>query len=638
MVLRTGPNGFAKGGGMTSGKTSDGAAALGQNRPIEVQIGVECAGERSVEGIEAGRRWSGAGMLGRWRCRAIAGAAGDVGPGLPPLVARVLAGRGLDGERAAEFLKPTLMQMHDPSLMPDADRAAERILTAMRAGEPIVIYGDYDVDGVTATSILFHVIKAIDAAALVTTYVPHRVEEGYGLNAEAIAELAKGGARVIVSVDCGVTAVGPAKVAREHGVDLIITDHHNPPASEAELPEAYAVVHPRRPGSKYPYGELCGAGVAFKLAWRLGTMAAGGGKVPGPVRALLLDLLALASLGVIADVVPLTGENRVIARFGLSRVKTSPLIGLAALVEASGLSGENVNAEDVGFKLGPRLNACGRMGHARDAVELFTVAGPERAAEIAAMLCTQNDARRKTERAIFEEADAMAIEAGMTGPDRRAIVLAKEGWHPGVVGIVCSRLVERYHRPTILMHRSDGMCGGSGRSIDGYSLHAGLEHCRDLLTSFGGHDMAAGMKLTDGNLPAFVEAFTSHANARIAPSDLVGTFEYDCDASLAEVDFEGVSGLECLSPCGRENPSVRVRLVGVRVIARPEVFGKQNTHLSLRVGDHSGRSMRLVGWGWAERRDRLAVGMTIDALIAPRISVWNGDRRIEGEIADLMVR
>lgn len=581
------------------------------------------------------------GILGRWRRRSASiipsGIPVPDAPRLHPLVARVLAGRGLVGASAADFLKPSLLHLHDPSLMPDADRAAARILAAAHAREPIVIYGDYDVDGVTATSILFHTILALAPAAVISTYVPHRASEGYGLNSDAIAQLARSGARLIISVDCGITAIEPARVARAMGVDLIITDHHNPPASDADLPDAYAIVHPRRPGSKYPYGELCGAGVAFKLAWRMATMAAGGARVTPSVRTLLVDLLALAALGVIADVVPLIGENRVIARHGLARIKSSALVGLAALVEASGLSGESVNAEDVGFKLAPRLNACGRMGHARDAVELFTLATPERAAEIAAMLCAQNDARRRTERAIFEDAAAMAVEAGMTLPDRRAIVLANEGWHPGVVGIVCSRLVERYHRPAILLHRDAGVCSGSGRSIDAYSLHAGLEHCRDLLLSFGGHDMAAGLKISDANLPAFVEAFTAHANARIAPEDLVGTFEYDCEADLAEIDFESIGGLDCLSPCGRENPSVRLRLTGVRVLSPPECFGKENRHLSVRVGDRSGRTMRLVGWGWAQHRDRIVPGKEIDALIAPKISVWNADRRVEGELVDVAV-
>jgi single-stranded-DNA-specific exonuclease len=269
---------------------------------------------------------------------------------------------------------------------------------------------------------------------------------GTGSMKRRSARLSRKGARLIVSVDCGVTAREPARVARELGVDLIITDHHNPPATVEELPDAYAVVHPRHPLSTYPFGELCGAGVAYKLAWRLCTLACGSERIDPAMRELLLELLAPCALGVIADVVPLVDENRVIARFGLAKVKTSQIAGLRALVKASGLDGEKVSAEDVGFKLAPRLNACGRMGHAREAVELLTTAKGERAAEIAADLTRKNDERREVERRIFEEAAAMAQERGMTSPECRAIVLANASWHTGVVGIVCSRLVEKFHR------------------------------------------------------------------------------------------------------------------------------------------------------------------------------------------------
>jgi single-stranded-DNA-specific exonuclease len=576
----------------------------------------------------------------RWRQRPAHPSAGaelpDAG-GLAPLVREILFRRGVTGA-ARGFLEPSLKDLHDPSLIPDLDKAAARVLAALRAKEQVVIYGDYDVDGVTATAILFHTFAAIAPGADVRTYVPHRLEEGYGLNCDAITELARGGARVIVSVDCGITALEPALTARAAGVDLIITDHHNPPASMADLPDAFAVVHPRRPDSTYPFGELCGAGVAYKLAWRLATLAAGGDRTTPDLRDLLIQLLALTSLGVIADVVPLVGENRVIARHGLSRIKHSPLIGLRALVEASGLGGENVNAEQVGFQLAPRLNASGRMGHARDAVELFTRADEARAAEIAGMLSKQNEERRKTERRIFEQAAELAERSGMTGADRRAIVLAHEEWHPGVVGIVCSRLVEKYGRPTILMQRHDGLCHGSGRSIDGFSLHAGLEGCKHHLVSFGGHDMAAGLKLREDNLDAFIEAFVSHANDRIAPEDLVATLDFDCAASLGALDGTTVAQLDRLAPFGRENPPVRLHLSGLRVVYGPDVFGKENKHLSVRAVDAAtarGSPVRLFGWNWAEHRDRFRIGTSFDAIVVPRLNTWNGRTSVECEMLDI---
>jgi len=557
-----------------------------------------------------------------------------------PLLERILQARGLaDSQESARFLEPSLRHLHDPSLIPDLDRAADRLLRAAAAGEPIVIYGDYDVDGVTATAILYHTLLTLHPSAGVSTYVPHRLEEGYGLNTGAISELAARGAKVIVSVDCGVTALAPALAAREAGVDLVITDHHNPPAREEDLPRAYAVVHPRRPGSTYPFGDLCGAGVAYKLAWRLATLACGSQRVAEPIRVLLLELLALAALGVIADVVPLTDENRVIARFGLARIKHSTIPGLRALVEAAGLAGENVKEEDVGFTLAPRLNACGRMGHAREAVELLTTADRARAAEIAQRLTRLNDERRATERAIFERAVELAQLAGMTEPNCRAIVLADPSWHAGVVGIVCSRLVERFHRPAILMCRGDDGCHGSGRSVDGFSLHAALSECAGHLVQFGGHDMAAGLRLESDRLADFVRDFTHVANRCIPPERLIGRAGFDADAQIRELSLDVVRRLEHLGPFGRENPSVRVRMQGLRVAMRPETFGRNNAHLSLRVVQEPGVNapvMRLFGWSWGERASKFPPGACIDALVTPRISTFRAPC-VECEIADIRV-
>lgn len=555
-----------------------------------------------------------------------------------PLVQRILIGRGLATQETLEtFLNPTLRQLHDPSLMPDMDKAAARLIEALRRDEKVAIYGDYDVDGVSATAILFHTFRALAPSCDAVCYVPHRLEEGYGLNTEAIRELGDAGARVIVTVDCGVTAIEPAQAARALGIDLIITDHHNPPQTSADLPEAYAVVHPRHPESDYPFGELCGAAVAFKLAWRLATMWCGAGKVTDQLRALLLDMLPLAALGVIADIVPLVDENRVIARAGLTRIKHTPLPGLRALIEASGLSGEAVDAEDVGFKLGPRLNACGRMGHAREAVELLTTARGERAMEIARMLTRLNESRRATERAIFEQALELAEAKGMTGPDRRAIVLAHEGWHAGVVGIVCSRLVERFHRPTILLSIDGDTCHGSARSVEGFNLHQALTECSQFLSTFGGHDMAAGMKLPLTNLHPFTDSFVEVCNAALRPHDLVANYRYDCDVSLAELTMREVRSLGAISPFGRNNPAVTVRLRGVRVAGSPGTFGQYNKHLELFVSPGPGQAaLRCIGWHWAERRSLIPQGATIDALVRPQINTW-GKGRVEAELVDVMV-
>ena len=564
-----------------------------------------------------------------------------------PLVDRVLAARGVgEPELARTFLGPRLVDLHDPSLIPDMDRAAARILDALARRETIVIYGDYDVDGVTATAILFHMIRHLRPDADVRTYVPHRMEEGYGLNVEAIRSLAEQGAKVIVSVDCGVTSIEPALEAGRLGVDLVITDHHTPPTCTEALPRAYAVVHPRRPDSAYPFTDLAGAGVAYKLAWRLATMQAGNAKVDPPTRRLLVELLTYAALGTIADVVPLLGENRVIARHGLERIQhvglddvTSGVFrGLRALVCASGLDGERVDAFDVGFKLAPRLNASGRMGHAREAVELFTRADDERAAEIAKHLTEQNNLRRGVERAIFERAVELAEAAGMHHEACRAIVLADADWHPGVVGIVCSRMVQRFGRPTILMRMHDGECHGSARSIDGFNLHAALERCSHLLDRFGGHDMAAGLGLRATRLPEFVEAFTAVANERIPPEHLVPLIPVDCEAGVDELTPESVRELERLGPFGRGNPPVRLLLRGVRLVSPPRTMGAFAKHLALEVaGGTSGRRMRVVAWDWGQRAGVLHAGCGADLVVEPRLSTWNGVTSVEPTLSDLCV-
>jgi single-stranded-DNA-specific exonuclease len=557
--------------------------------------------------------------------------------GTGDLVSRILAARRIAGCEAGAFLDPSLKHLCDPSLMPGLDAAAVRMLDAVKRGERVVIYGDYDVDGITATAILFHTLRAIAPDADVATYVPHRLEEGYGLNAEAIGQLGAEGARLVVSVDCGITAIEPARVARACGLDLIITDHHNPPRDDRELPDALAIVHPRRPGSAYPFPHLSGAGVAYKLAWRLLTMHSGAAKLPPPHRELLLALLAFAALGTIADVVPLVGENRVLARFGLGRIKQAPFPGLRALVEASGLAGENVDAEHVGFILGPRLNAAGRMGHAREAVELFTVAQGERAAEIAGSLTRLNNDRRATELRIADQAAELAEARGMTAPSRRAIVLAHEDWHQGVVGIVCSRLVERFCRPTILMQRREGRCHGSGRSIRGFSLHEALTCCAARLTRFGGHDMAAGVELASDGLDAFAEDFIAHANARLTRDDLVKRLTLDCDAAIAEMTPEAVSRLESLAPFGMENPRPKVRISGAKLSSRAMPLGSGGRHAAISV-TQDGRGMRIVGWNWGERLGELPAGVSLDLAVAPKVSRWNGRVSVEPELVDLAVQ
>lgn len=561
----------------------------------------------------------------------------DLGSGFEPVVARFLIARGyVDPEAIAAYTNPQLTALHDPSLLPGLDRAASRILEAARAGKPIVIYGDYDVDGITATAILFHLVRAVAPNAKISTYVPHRLDEGYGLNVEAISALVEQGASLIVTVDCGVTSMDPVRTALHAGIDLIITDHHQLPPDGSPLPPAYCIVHPDLPGSSYPFAELCGAGVAFKLAWRIATLAKGAGRVGPELRELLLDLMALAALGTIADVVPLVDENRVIARFGLRRLRSTQLVGLQAMLKQSGLTGEHVDAEQVGFVLAPKLNAIGRLGHAAEAIEMLTVASPERAAEIAQTLAHLNDQRKRTERVIVEQANQMAQDAGMTSESSRAIVLAHEDWHPGVVGICCSRLVGLYHRPTILLCLDGDTCKGSGRSIDGFDLHGALVTCSEHLQQFGGHPMAAGLTLKTANLDSFAEAFRSIASQRLTDENMERSLTVDCEATAAELSPLATRQLQALGPFGRGNRSPRILLRNVRVSRRPETFGARGAHLSvhIRSGD---REMRLVGWRWGARHSKIASGARVDIVVEPKLNSWNGRTTVEPTLCDLRI-
>ncbi len=568
-----------------------------------------------------------------------------------PLVARILRARGLVGPEASAFLEPSLKQLHDPALLPDLDRAAARLLDALRRDEQIVIYGDYDVDGITASAILYHTLHAVapgispstaaGGSARVKTYVPHRLDEGYGLNTKAIQALANEGANVIVSVDCGVTAVDPALAARDAGATLIITDHHTPPARVEDLPQAFAVVHPLRPGATpYPDPSLSGSAVAFKLAWRLATMAAGSERVGDAMRGLLLDLLALASLGVIADVVPLRGENRAIARAGLAKMRHTRFEGLNALIEASGLGNAKIHEEDVGFKLAPRINAVGRLGHAREAVELLTTAQGVRAAAIAEELTRLNERRQAEQRDIVEIACELAEMHGMTGPDKRGIVLAHKDWHQGIVGIVCSKLVEKYARPTILMQDHGEFCQGSGRSVEGFSLHGALCRCSEHLAHFGGHDMAAGVKVATSQLPAFTEAFLAACNEGLGQGELVASTRYDTTADLSELSMQCLTHLRQLAPFGSANPSVVLRVGPLKVLGRPTTFGAQGKHLSINArsgaSTSGGAAMRFYAWNWGEHLRAIPEGASIEALVTPKISDFSG--RVECEIRDVVVR
>ncbi len=539
-------------------------------------------------------------------------------------------------EAAEAFLRPNLKMLAEPGLLPGLTAAAQRIARAIREKEKIVIYGDYDVDGITGTAILWHAITLLGGNP--ATYIPHRLEEGYGLNADAINQIIDNGAKLIVSVDCGITGIAEAKIARERGVEMIVTDHHEWHAdSEGKplLPECFSIVHPRLKGeAEYPNPFLSGAGVAFKLAWAIGQAAGGQERVSQTYREFLIEATALAALGTIADVVPLVGENRALAAFGLGGLRESKLTGLRALIESAALSGKKLDSYHVGFLLAPRLNACGRMGHAALAVEMLTTATEDRAREIAAYLDEQNRARQDLEKKILGEAMAQ-IEANHWGDStHRALVLAGEGWHAGVIGIVAARIVDRFRRPTVMIALSNGVGQGSARSVAGFHLSKSLERCKEYLLAWGGHEMAAGLRIQSDRVEAFREALDGAARETVTDEMLVPQLRLECVADLGQMTEALVTEMRRLGPFGHGNPRPVLCVRDVSVAAVPRRVGKTGEHLQLIVKQGQ-RSIRCIGFRYGELFDRLGPGTKIDLAVEPSLNEFNGRRNVELEIKDL---
>lgn len=547
-----------------------------------------------------------------------------------PLVATVLHHRGAaDVDSGMRFLRPSLNHLHDPAELPGCEQAAERIAKAVADGEKIVIYGDYDVDGMTAVAILHRCLAMVGASP--EFYVPHRLEEGYGVNDEAIDSLIAEGAKLIVTVDCGITAVDSLARARQAGVDVIVTDHHRPGET---LPDVAAIVHPDLPGQSYPNPDLCGAGVAFKLAWQLAREITGARRVDRQMREFLLDATCLAALGTIADVVPLRGENRALAVFGLRGLPQSHHPGLMALLESTNLTGETLDAYHVGFRLAPRLNACGRMGHARLAVELLTDAPSERAGEIARYLAQQNTQRQKTEREIAAEAIEM-VRAGGDLDERRTIVLASEDWHGGVIGIVASRLVDRFHRPAVLIAiNGDGTGQGSGRSVPGFHMHRALRACSEHLLSFGGHEMAGGVRIECGKVDAFAEAFEEFSRSNMDADALDPTLRIDAEATLDDLRYRTVEHLVSLAPFGQGNPAPVVAMRGMKLLGQPKRMGRSGKTLGMVLGDNGGR-IRAVGFGMGDLADELVGVQTVDIAAEPTLNHFRGNTSVELKLRDV---
>ena len=551
---------------------------------------------------------------------------------ISPLLAQVLIARGLSQTAAARsFLDAKLGDLHDPSELPGINTAADLIVQAIKDRRRITIYGDYDVDGVTGTSILWHCLQL--SSATVDYYIPCRMTEGYGLNTTALRTLhEEDPTRLVVSVDCGIASVEEAAMAKSIGLDLIITDHHH---IGSQLPDALALVHPRLPGTAYPFSELCGAGVAFKLAWAVCQRLGDGKKASPRMREFLKQAVGLAAVGTVADVVPLLGENRVIVRYGLQTVREQSSLGMKALLRVAGLFDKpEVRADDIGFGLGPRINAAGRLGQARLAVELLTTENEERATKLAEYLNTLNDNRKTVERRILKQAKEM-VAANPEWEQHKTLVLAHHDWHPGVIGIVASRVSEEFGKPTVLIAlRDDGTGQGSGRSWAGFDLYSGLASCREHVVSFGGHKAAAGVRLKATAVGDVRETLASWAAGNFHPTAADTELRIDAEVLLSEVTFFAVRELERLGPFGQANPPPRFVASRVELAEPPKTMGEGDRHLAIKVRQQ-GTTLRGVAFGrgdWAEQLQS-TVG-PISVTFAPVINTFRGFNKVELHLID----
>ena len=537
--------------------------------------------------------------------------------------ARILVHRGLgDPAAARRFLKPSLDALHDPLTMRDMARAVARLREAIREGQKILIYGDYDVDGTTSVVILTKAIELAGGAA--SHHVPHRLKDGYGMRPEVVETAAAEGVKLIVSVDTGIRGAEAVRRANELGVDAIVTDHHLP---ETELPPALAVLNPNRPDCPYPDKNLCGAGVAFKLAQALlATLP----WPPEKARRVCESFLKLVAIATVADVVPLTGENRVMVKHGLDGLGAVRNAGLRALLDVAGFTGNTVpTARQVAFQIAPRLNAAGRMDTAMEAIELFLTGDPARARELAQQLDGQNAERRQVEDEIRDACERLAVDERSA-----ALIYYDENWHRGVLGIVASRLVERLHRPVFVLGRNpeDGLAQGSGRSIPAFHLLEAMEAMPDLFVRFGGHQHAAGVTLEAARVEEFRERFNAYAAARLTPEDFLPRLEVDAVVELGDLTEPGVQEVLGLAPFGHGNPPPLLAALDVEVAGPPVAMKEKHLRVTMR---QNGRTIALKGWNFAGRAGEVAPGARVDITFTLEDDAYSAARGYPGWAAVL---
>lgn len=542
---------------------------------------------------------------------------------IPPALAVVLMNRGISSEKAVmAYMRKSLENVHNPLMLDTMEEACERIRRALAEKEKIVIYGDYDVDGITATSIVYKFLKRLGAD--VSYYIPDRFSEGYGINILAINKLARAGNKLMITVDCGITAVGEVEFAKTQGMDVIITDHHT---CREELPKAVAVINPKRPDSTYPFSGLAGAGVAFKLVLALAI------KLGMNTREVFAEYVDLAAMGTIADVVPLVDENRVIADKGIKAIENTKNKGILALLESAGVSGKTIDSTAVAFFAAPRLNAAGRLDNAKIAVELMNCEDAEEAARLAEDLNKLNARRKQEEQKIYTEALEL-LEKEVS--DRLVYVLCGKDWNHGVIGIVASRLCDRLYRPCILISFKDGKGKGSGRTVAEMNLFDALSDSEELLTAFGGHAQAAGLSVNEDKIEEFKNKINAYARANIDVERLVPKLRIDCNLDGASINMNAARMLAVLEPVGEANERPVFSATGLKVLSAA-AMGADGKHLRMRLTDGK-NTFSAVGFGMSEYLDIISEGDIVNIAFNMSINTYQGNESLQLILKDIKKR
>lgn len=546
---------------------------------------------------------------------------------LSPVISLLLVRRGLiSAEAIRKYFKPNLEDLEDPFLMPDMDKAVQRLNHALGHKEKILIYGDYDVDGTTAVALVYKYLRPFTSN--LDYYIPDRYDEGYGISRKGIDYAYERGVSLIISLDCGIKAIDKIEYAKQKGIDFIICDHHMP---DEVLPDAVAVLDAKREDSAYPYEHLSGCGVGFKFmqAFALDN---------GFPFSDLEKLLELTAVSIASDIVPITGENRILAYYGLRQINNNPSFGIKGIIDICGLAGKEITISDIVFKIGPRLNASGRMMNGKEAVDLLLAKDSVTARKKSESINHYNEERRELDKKITDEANAV-IEGFEKQEDKKAIIVYNPEWHKGVIGIVASRLTEKYYRPAVVLTKSSELITGSARSVTGFDIYKAVENCRDLLENFGGHTYAAGLSLKEENLEAFKERFQQIAAEEIIPEQMVPQIDIDAFLDLKEISPKFMSDLKKMSPFGPENQKPIFCTHGVQDYGTSKLVGRDQEHIKLEIIDSKSASSPIHGiaFGMSQYNAHIKQMKPFDICYTIEENTYNGNTTLQLQIKDIRI-